>query len=193
MSNEDLKDVTEKKNLLFFVKKNFKLIVAFSSILFFVLILIFYISNQGKKKNIIVSNQFNTANILLEKKETENAKKILLEIIKKKNSFYSPLSLNILIDKKIITDKNELSILFDNILDIRKINNEDKNLIRIKKALLFFDKNNEKEILNILNPIINSNSVWRKEAILLIVDFFKYTGETKKSEEYLDLLNEIKN
>jgi hypothetical protein len=83
--------------------------------------------------------------------------------------------------------------LFDNILKIKKIDDEDKNLIKIKKALLFFDKNNEKEILNILNPIINSNSVWRQEAIKLIVEFFKYTGELKKSEEYLGLLSKSKN
>ena len=193
MSNEHLKDATTKQDFIFFVKKYLKLIIAFSSLFLLILILFFYISHQEKKKNIIISNQFNKANILLEKKETENAKKILLAIIEKNNNFYSPLSLNILIDKKIITDKKELVILFDNILKIKKIDDEDKNLIKIKKALLFFDKNNEKEILNILNPIINSNSVWRQEAIKLIVEFFKYTGELKKSEEYLGLLSKSKN
>ena len=193
MSNEHLKDATTKKDFIFFVKKYLKLIIAFSSLFLLILILFFYIFHQERKKNIIISNQFNKANILLEKKETENAKKILLAIIEKNNNFYSPLSLNILIDKKIITDKKELVILFDNILKIKKIDDEDKNLIKIKKALLFFDKNNEKEILNILNPIINSNSVWRQEAIKLIVEFFKYTGELKKSEEYLGLLSKSKN
>ena len=48
-------------------------------------------------------------------------------------------------------------------------------------------------MLETLNPIINSNSVWRVQAIQILANFFKSRGENKKSKEYLELLKAPKN
>ena len=59
------------------------------------------------------------------------------------------------------------------IIKIKGLEKENKNLIKIKKALFLIEKNaNEQKILNELNPIINSNSIWKKESIEIIGDYF---------------------
>ena len=65
--------------------------------------------------------------------------------------------------------------------------------VKIKKALFLFKNGSEKEILETLNPIINSDSVWKAEAIQIMGDYFKSNGENKKSKEYYNLLKITKN
>ena len=52
-----------------------------------------------------------------------------------------------------------------------------------------FENFDENQILDTLNPIINSNSVWKKSAVNLIVKYFMSKGKKLKAEEYLKLLN----
>ena len=47
----------------------------------------------------------------------------------------------------------------------------------------------EKLIIELLNPIINSKSLWRKTAIEFMVKYFLNKNQKIKSEEYLKLLN----
>ena len=46
--------------------------------------------------------------------------------------------------------------------------------------------------LPILNHIINSESLWRRDAIKLLSEYFLYRGEKLKSDEYKSLLNSVK-
>ena len=55
------------------------------------------------------------------------------------------------------------------------------------------DTSDEKEILEILNPIINSKSLWKNEAIKLMSEYFLYKGEDIKSDQFLRLLNKENN
>ena len=87
MSNEILQ--SNKKNfLLDKIKKNFKTIVFILSVLLSVLILFFYLDIQKKKANLLVSEKFNEAKILIQSKKSESGKKILIDIIKEQNKFY---------------------------------------------------------------------------------------------------------
>ena len=76
----------------------------YSSIYNFYLI----IFNEYKKKQIIeISEKYNNAKILIENNNPTEALKILEEIIFKKNKFYSPSALNLIIDNKLIKDKKK--------------------------------------------------------------------------------------
>ena len=99
------------------------------------------------------------------------------EIIQDKNSTYSPLALYYLIDENLIKDKNEINYLFDVLINKTSLDYEIKNLIIYKKALFNADTTNENELLNILNPIINSKSIWKSHGLYLLAEYFYSKNE----------------
>ena len=96
----------------FFVKNKNKLI-------FFVIILIITIAGVfsydkyllNKKKNI--SDNYNSIIIDYSEKTKEKTTNSLIEIIKKKDPTYSPLSLYFIIDNNLVADKPKINSLFD--------------------------------------------------------------------------------
>ena len=46
------------------------------------------------------------------------------------------------------------------------------------------DSENEQLLLDTLNPIINSDSIWNKKAAKYLSDYFFQKGEKSKSNEY---------
>ena len=189
MSNEIFKNNNLQKNLILFLKNNFKLIIIFFTILFLSFVAFIVIDIKNKNKNILMSNQYNEANILIKNNNKKKAINLLLKIIDEENSFYSPLSLYLILENELEKSPEKILILFDKVIKIKKIDKENKNLIIIKKALYLTKIGNEQEILGILNPIINSDSIWRKEAILLLSQYFSSKGENIKSDEYYQLLS----
>ena len=59
----------------------------------------------------------------------------------------------------LISDQAKINDLFDIIIDDVSLENEKKNLIIYKKALYNADKIEENQLLDIVKPIINSESV----------------------------------
>ena len=53
--------------------------------------------------------------------------------------------------------------------------------------------NKEQEVLEVLNPIINSDSIWRPNAIDILIGYFLNKGDFLKAEQYKKLLKESKN
>jgi len=138
-----------------------------------------------------VSNKFNNAKILIEKKNFVKSKIYLLEVIEAKNKFYSPAALYLIIENNLEKEQEIILELFDKILENKKIDKNNINLIKLKKVLFLFDLINEEEILNILNPIINSESLWKRNAIILLADYYKSKNEINKSEQLYKLLSTI--
>ena len=64
------------------------------------------------------------------------------------------------------------------------LENEIKNLIIYKKALFNSDFVSENELLKILNPVINSESIWKSHALYLLAEFFYSKGEKQKAKEF---------
>jgi predicted negative regulator of RcsB-dependent stress response len=188
MSKEILNN-TFQNNILSFLKKNLKNLVILS--IFFILILFsfFFYSDLQKKKEIKLSENYTLATIQFKEKNKDEAKKLLENIIKQNHKFYSPLALYFIIDNSLETDPIKIIELFDKILSINSINKENLNLIKIKKVIFLFNTENEKLIIETLNPIINSDSVWRNMSIKLISDYFLSKGQKKKANEYIQLLN----
>ena len=115
------------------------------------------------------------------------------EVIEDKNSTYSPLALYYLIDENLIKDKNEINYLFDVLINKTSLDYEIKNLIIYKKALFNADTTNENELLNILNPIINSKSIWKSHGLYLLAEYFYSKNEKQKSKEFFSQIVSLEN
>ncbi|MDC3155931.1 hypothetical protein OA519_03050 [Candidatus Pelagibacter sp.] len=173
---------------------NNKKILATITIFLIFSILSFYIYQIYKdqhKENI--SNRYNSA--IIEHKNGNDSKIIseMKEIIDDKNGTYSPLALYYLIDENLIKDKNEINYLFDVLINKTSLDYEIKNLIIYKKALYNADTTNENELLNILNPIINSKSIWKSHGLYLLAEYFYSKNEKQKSKEFFNQILNTKN
>ena len=173
---------------------NNKKILATITIFLIFSILSFYIYQIYKdqhKENI--SNRYNSA--IIEHKNGDDSKIIseMKEIIEDKNSTYSPLALYYLIDENLIKDRNEINYLFDVLINKTSLDYEIKNLIIYKKALFNADTTNENELLNILNPIINSKSIWKSHGLYLLAEYFYSKNEKQKSKEFFNQILNTKN
>ena len=173
---------------------NNKKILATITIFLIFSILSFYIYQIYKdqhKENI--SNRYNSA--IIEHKNGDDSKIIseMIEIIEDKNSTYSPLALYYLIDENLIKDKNEINYLFDVLINKTSLDYEIKNLIIYKKALFNADTTNENELLNILNPIINSKSIWKSHGLYLLAEYFYSKNEKNKSKDFFNQLINLQN
>ena len=182
--NEKIKD--------FFLENKKSLI---STIIVLILILIGFYSYQlfkdGKKKEI--SNRYNSIVIEYQIGNELKVAQTLKEIVNAKDITYSPLALYFIIDNKLVKDKNEINDLFDVLIDKTSLETEIKNLVIYKKALFNADLVNELELLNILNPLINSSSIWRSHALYLMGEFFFNNGENQKSKDFFQKIISIEN
>ena len=115
------------------------------------------------------------------------------EIIKDKDKTYSPLALYFLIDNNLIESQKEVNLLFDVIIDKVSLESEIKNLIIYKKGLYNADISNENELLDILKPLINSNSIWKSHALYLLAEFFYSKNEKQKSKDFFNQILNLKN
>ena len=171
-----------------FLKSNIKIL----STIFFILILIglFFLwndyTNKIKKKR--VSQNFVEGKVLLSKNNNENSLKILKEIITEKDETYSPLALYLIIDKNLEKDSNIINEYFDLVISISKLKIEDLNLLKLKKAIHISENSNEKELLDLLNPIINSKSIWRIQSVEFLGDYYFSKKQFKKAKQYYSIL-----
>ena len=166
----------------FFINNKSKLITGII-ILIILLIAVFsydkYLTN--KKKNI--SDNFNSIIIDYSEKTQEKTTNGLVEIIKQKDPTYSPLSLYFIIDNNLVSDQDKVNSFFNILINDTSLDSEIKNLITFKKALYNADNIEESELLSMLNPIINSKSVWKSHALYLIAEYFYSNNQYQKAKE----------
>ena len=115
------------------------------------------------------------------------------EIIKDKDNTYSPLGLYFLIDNNLIDNKNEINNLFDMLINETSLEPEIKNLMIYKKGLYNSNFVSENELIKILNPIINSESIWRSHALYLMAEYFYSNNEKQKSKEFFNQILALAN
>ena len=169
----------------FFIHNKKKII---SGLSFIVILLISYFAfgEYQDRKKIKISDSFNSITINYSESNKEKTAKDLIQIVNEKNSTYSPLSLYFIIDNELISEKNTINELFDVIIDETSLDKEIKNLNIYKKALYNADDSNENDLLNILNPVIKSESVWKSHALLLMADYFEHNNNLIKSKDFLE-------
>ncbi len=180
--------ISEKKTIQNLIKDNLKIILSFFFTVIIVLIVYFWFNQVSENKKNELSESFIDAKILLTKKKQDKALNILEKIIKKKDNTYSVLSLYLIIDNDLEKDNNKILNYFDDILSIRSLAKEDKNLISLKKGIFISNFGNEQDILNVLNPIINSNSVWKIQATKFLGDYYFSLNENNKANQYYSIL-----
>ncbi len=176
----------------FFVKNKIKII---SILLAIIIVLIAAYSFDSYKTNqkIEISNKFNSTTLMHSDKNKESTIKNLVEIINKKDPAYSPLSLYFILDKKLISDRVKINEYFDLLIENTPLDKEINNLVIYKKALFNADQAQESDLLNILNPLINSESVWRSHALYLMAEFFYSKDQKQKSKEFFNLIINLEN
>ena len=140
------------------IKEKKKFIIFFFLSLFILLIGLNILSIHKDRKNKEISEQYIQAGLFLERNDFQKSEKILKEIIFSKNKFYSILALNTIIEKNLVKNVEEVLELFE---VVEKNNNEkeQKNLIKLKKALyLMKSSNNDAKAQKLLKEIIEDKS-----------------------------------
>ena len=169
----------------FFVNNKNKII---STIIVLVIILVgaysFDSYKTNKKKEI--SNKFNSTTLSHSDNNKELTIQNLVEIINEQDPTYSPLSLYFMIDNKLISNQSEINSYFDILIEKTSLDEEIKNLVIYKKALFNADQAQESDLLNILNPLINSKSVWKSHALYLMAEYFYSKDQKQKSKEFFN-------
>ena len=182
----------------FFINNKKKLIIIISIIL---VIIIGYLSfeNSKEKNRIKLANQYNLALIDLNPENKQKTIDEMVNVVKSNDATYSPLALYHLLDNNLLENNDEINILFNELIEKTKLDNEIKNLIIYKKALFNSDFVSENELLKILNPVINSESIWKSHALYLLAEFFYSKDEKQKAKEFFNQIlllsnanNEIK-
>ena len=188
--DEDLVAINEslkKQKIINFYKKNKKKIYLFiCAILILIFGIYFYSEKKNEDKKVLADNYIQ-AKQLIKDNQNEKAKNILKEIILKNDKTYSSLSLFLLIDSSIDLENLEIIKYFDYIINKNsKLEAEEKNLLIYKKAIFISDFSNESLILQTLNPLINSKSIWSSNSLVLLGDYFLNKGDLIKSKEFYE-------
>ena len=176
----------------FFIQNKKKLFLGITVILL-VLISYFSLGEYKKKQKIEISDTYNSIIIDYSKNNKEKTAKNLIELINKKDPTYSPLSLYFIIDNKLINEKEKINDLFNLVIEEISLDKEIRNLNIYKKALYNADNSDENDLLNILNPIIKSESVWKSHALYLMAEYFYSKNEMQKSKEFFNQIINLKN
>ena len=167
----------------FFIKNKKILIISLSTIILIIFGFFGYQEIQKSKKNKI-AEKYNSTIIDFISADKTNVKNKLIQIINEKDSTYSPLALYFIIDNEIDASKEEINKYFDVMIEKTNLEKEIKNLIIYKKGLFNADHVSENSLLEILNPLINSDSVWKSHALYLMAEYFLYKNQNQKAKEF---------
>ena len=176
----------------FFVNNKNKII---SGIIILIIIIVSVFSYDkyliNKKKDI--SDSYNSIIIDYSEKTKEKTASSLIEIINKKDPTYSPLSLYFIIDNNLVSDQSKINSLFDILINDTSLDSEINNLIIYKKALFNADNAQEGDLLNMLNPLINSKSVWKSHSLYLMAEYFYANNQKQKAKEFFNQIIALEN
>ncbi len=179
---------TEKRNFIDILKSNIKVII---TIIISLVVLISFYSwfkyKENLKKNDL-SEKYIEAKILLSQKNNNDALLLLNKIIEEGDGTYSTLSLYLIIDQEMEKDEKKILSYFDKILSIGNLKKDDLDLLKLKKAIFISDNAKENELLDLLNPIINSKSAWKVQATIFIGDYYYSKKQFNKAEQYYSSL-----
>ena len=137
-----------------------------------------------EKQQILLADNYMVAIFYLQNNERDKGRKILKEIILANNRTYSTLSLFLILDEDLVDDQREISNLFDHLLANNKFEQEVKNLIIFKETLFLSNFANELEMVENAKQLINTNTLWKPHALLLLGDYFSSKKQYLKAKEF---------
>ena len=174
----------------FFIKNSKYLIFSISALIILILSYFVYVEIKSRDQIKLAEKYNNIVNNFNNLQNTELSTKELIKIIEKKNSTYSPLALYFILDNDLVIENKEINKYFDMVINIGSLEKEIKNLNIYKKAIYNSNFVDETELVEILRPITNTDSVWKSHSLYLLAEFFYFKKNKSESKK---LLNEILN
>ena len=184
---------TRNEKVKNFFVNNINKIISTVLVLVIILITTYSFDKYKTNKKREISNRFNLTTLEYLKDTKDNTTNKLIEIINEQDPTYSSLSLYFIIDNKLISDKKIINSLFDVLIEKTSLDVEIKNLVIYKKALFNADFEQESDLLNILNPLINSKSVWKSHALYLMAEYFYSKDQKQKAKEFFNQIVILEN
>ena len=184
---------TRNEKIFNFFINNKKNIIIGISILLIVIVTYFSLKEIKERNKIKLANKYNLITINFKDETQQITTKGLVDIINQNDSTYSVLALYFLVDNSLVDNNIEMNKLFDELINETSLKNEIKNLIIYKKALFNANFAKENDLLLMLNPIINSKSIWKSHALYLLAEYFYSKNEKKKAKEFFDQILTISN
>ena len=117
----------------------------------------------------------------------------LKEVINSKDKTYSPLAFYFLLDNDLINSKKEINKFFDIIINEIGLDKKFKELTIFKKGLYNSDFSSENELLEILNPLIKSESVWKPHSLYIMAEYYFAKNQMQKSKEFFEQIINLEN
>ena len=145
-----------------------------------------YERNQSEK---IIEN-YSKAMMLFKNENLDESSTIFAKLLEETDEFIIVSSLNQLVEINIKKKEPEKNIiLIDSILNSKKLSKLNVELLKIKKALLIFDKADEKTMLDLLNKNDKQNKFY-SISMQILNDFYISRNEVSKANEIQKLANE---
>ena len=157
------KDLEIKEKLANLVKNNKKKLIIFTVFLITLIFCLVILNIFQEKKNNEISEKYIQAGINFNLGNKDVAKKIFEEVIISKNKFYSILALNIIIEKN-LEKKVEQVLEYFNLIEGLSIDDDQRDLLLLKKALYLMDNSKKSEGETILKELINRKSKYSQIA-----------------------------
>ena len=186
-------DVTKKSKIKRFYESN--KILIFSSILILIIIfgsLSIYLENKEREK-ILLSENYIQAKFYLENGKKNEALNTLKKVIYANDPTYSTLSFFLILNQNLISDYKEISALYDHLLENNNFEKELRNLLIYKKSLFSSNSVSEAELLKTIKPLLNTDTLWKPHALLLLGDYFMSKGENIKAREFYQQILSMNN
>ena len=181
--------IEKLKNFLISKRKQ---IISFLILIVLILISFFGYQEFNTRNKEKLANKFNMLVTNFDNGQ-KNINNELIEIINEKDKTYSPLAFFFLLDNDLITSKDEINSYFDIIINDIPVEKEIKNLTIYKKGLFNSDFAKENELLDILNPIIKSESMWKPQALYLMAEYYLSKNQKQKSKEFFNQIADMEN
>ena len=175
---------TRNEKIKNFIINNKKQLIISISVIILIIFGYFAYGDFKDKKRIKIAEKYNSETINYISGNKANVKKELIEIINEKDTAYSPLALYFIIDNNIESNNEEINKYFDILINEVKLDKEIKNLIIFKKGLFNSDFETENNLISILNPLINSKSVWKSHALYLMAEYLYSKNQKQKAKEF---------
>ena len=169
------------KNFFF---NNIKKLIAVTILILVLMFSYFLLLDMKQKKIKRISENYNNLTLNFTESNIEQTNEGLTKIIYKKDKAYSPLALYFMIDNSIEKDSAIINKHFDFIINELGL---DENLINLniyKKALFNGDTADENSLLQILDPLIKNDTIWRSHALYLLGEYFYAKNDKIKAKEF---------
>jgi len=187
-------DLTKKSKMREFYESN--KVWIFSTILTFIIIVVSYSYYQSskEKKKILLSENYIQAKVYLQSGNKSKALEILKNITFSNDATYSTLSFFMILNENLINDSEEISKLFDHLLQNNNFDEEIEDLLHYKKALFKSSYVNEEKFLDEVRPLLKSKEIlWKGHGLMLIGDFYFSRKEYVKAKDFYTQILTVKN